>query len=86
MNDHEHTEVSYLTHVKIPYHLEYQQLELDPGAKGEDIREAINHAQELRLSEDEWKRVIISTALLINTGKNYTVGECFDTALIWERG
>jgi hypothetical protein len=86
MSDHEHQEVTYLTHVRLPYHLKYEELELDPAARGVGMSEAINSVQEAQLKDDELARVLIGAALLINTGKNYAVGECLETALIWERG
>jgi hypothetical protein len=86
MEDHEHKEVTYLTHVRLPYRLTYAELELDPAARGVGISEAINQVQGAQLNDDELGRVLIGAALLINTGKNYAVGECLETALIWERG
>jgi hypothetical protein len=85
-HSHEHQEVTYLTHVRLPYHHKYEDLKLDPSSHGVGLEAFITNATELDISEEEWKRVIISAALLINTGKNYTVGECLDTALVWERG
>lgn len=86
MSEHEHTEVTHLVHVRVPYHLTPTELELDPAAKDTGMSEAVNNVQEAQLRDDEWARVLIGAALLINTGRNYTVGECLITALIWERG
>jgi hypothetical protein len=86
MSAHDHQEVTYLTHVRLPYHLTYDELELDPAARDVGASEAINDVQEAQLKDDELGRVLIGAALLINTGKSYKVGECLETALIWERG
>jgi hypothetical protein len=86
MEKHEHTEVTHLVHMRVPYHLEPQQLELDSGAKDLGMDEFAVEVTQLGIGEEELKRIIMSAALLLNTGRRFTVGECLDTALIWERG
>lgn len=82
MSDYEdvHTEVTHLVHVRLPYGLKPSELKLEPGCDEFELDRLGE------FTEDELKRIIVSAALLINTGINYTVGQCLETAVIWERG
>lgn len=86
MADHSHMEVTHLVHVRVPYHLMMEELQIESSSAGKTFSEFVHEVDELSLKEDELKRVIISAALLLNTGRNMFVGEALDTALVWERG
>jgi hypothetical protein len=88
MAEHEHEIVTHLYHVKIPYHLTGQELNIEHGSEGSSngnfgamMQVMIDHYK-----EDEAKRVITAAALLLEKYPHRTLAEALDTAMVWERG
>jgi len=75
------------TEVTVPmyYGMTLEDLILDPAAKGHPTKDAVEFLQEL--SREELVRVLTCAVMLYHKQTGIlTMGECIETALIWERG
>lgn len=88
MAEHEHEIVTHLYHVKVPYHLTPIELHIEPGAEGSSNGNFGVLMQVLtdHYGEDEVRRIITATAILLEKFPHRTLAECLDTAMVWERG
>lgn len=86
MEDHEHTEVTHLYHVKIPYHLKPQEIEFEPF-EGNRVLDSHEMLRELDSYKDDELRVIFrSVTLLLEKYPHRQLREALNTAMVWERG
>lgn len=74
--------------VKLPYNLEVPQLVPEPGTRlsncHDELRGLANPVH--GYTEDELRRIFLSTALLLHVHPSVSVGQALHTAQIWERG
>ena len=71
--------------VPMYYGLTIEDLVLDPAAKGHPTKDAVEFLREL--VPGELVRVLTCAVMLYHKQTGIlTMGECIETALIWERG
>jgi hypothetical protein len=86
MAEHSHEIVTHLYHVKLPYHMDGQMLEVEPG-----VSKAGNGTDQLRglikdYSEEEMRRIFAGAVVLLEKYPHRTLSEALETAMVWERG
>lgn len=72
--------------VPLPFDLTEDVLVLDPATPK---NQALAHGLEFLVNDaniHEAHRIMLCTILLKTKHPEYTLGECLDTAIIWERG
>lgn len=72
--------------VPLPFGLTEKELVLDPATRtNQSVAPGLKFlAQDANIHEVE--RIMTSTVLLKTAHPEYTLGECLETAIIWERG
>lgn len=80
-------EYSGAVNVSIPYGLRAADLVIDPAAQGKSFADAMDYVYDefSTVDEERMERLFRSTVLLFNKGAG-TMGECLETAIIWEVG
>lgn len=77
--------------VPIPYNVPLDGLVLDPSSKGKTAEDFIGQLHWLHQTSgpggfaEELELIVAGAATLMAAGAG-TVGECLDTAVIWDRG
>jgi len=84
-SEHEHTVVTHLYHVKIPYHLKPQELqfETEPNKAPEtSLMDLINDGY----TDEEIRVVLRSTVLLLEAYPHRSLSDALHTSMVWLRG
>ena len=79
--------------IPIPYMMSLSELKIDPAAMGEDLDTAMSwFVDHVSFADEEaCERIMRATVCLYHAlegpkNDKVTFGECFSTALTWERG
>lgn len=84
MTDHEHEIVTYLYHVKIPYHMKPQEIKFEDGNRlpATTLMDLINDGY----TDEEIRVVLRSTVLLLETYPHRSLSDALYTSMVWLRG
>jgi hypothetical protein len=78
-----------LAPIPLPYNLKHDELEIDPAAEGTTMDEAMRWiVDEISWNDEEtMERVFRAMIVLYHAQQgSRTLGECLETAIVWERG
>lgn len=85
MAEHEHELVTYLYHVRIPYHLKPQEVTLEPEHDTlSDLPTLLAELAEYR--DSEVRAIVKGAAILMEKYPHRAIESCLSTAMVWERG
>jgi hypothetical protein len=86
MVGHEHTRVTHLHHIALPYGLSGKDLMFEDEA----LSDADTWQSQLDLlkgwDEEEVRRVLVGAVALLENFPHRTLGHALVTAMVWERG
>jgi hypothetical protein len=86
MAEHSHEVVAHLYHVQLPYRMDGQALEFEPGVSKLNWHDTFTELMVRNYSEEEVRRILVGAVALLEKYPHRSLGEALDTAMVWERG